>query len=51
MTPEELFVAFQQKQEEMRDKILGNNATITTSGFIDTTEGAVVASTKGFRVG
>ena len=50
MTAEELFVAFKQKQEEMRDTILGSNATISRSGFIDTTKGAVVTSAKALEL-
>ena len=41
MSPEEHFVAFEKNQEEMRYKILGSDATINRSGFIDTTKWAV----------
>ena len=50
LSPEEPLVAFKQKQEEMRDTILGSNATITRSGFIYTTKGAVVTSTKALEL-
>ena len=43
-------MALKQKQEEMRDTILGCNATIARSGFIDTTKGAVVTSTKALEL-
>ena len=50
MTAEELFVAFEEKQEEMQDTVLGSDSRITRSGFIDTTKGAVVTSTKALEL-
>ena len=50
MSSEELFVGFKQKQEEMRYTILRSDATMSRSGFIDTTNGAFVTSKNALKL-
>ena len=50
MSVEELHAAFQEKQKVLRNAILGGDATITRSGFIDTLHWAVVTESKALEL-
>ena len=50
MSVEELQAAFQEKRKVLRDSIRGADATTTRSGFIDTSHGAVVTSSKALEL-
>ena len=50
MSPEDLYDAFKKRQEEMRGEVLGSDANIGRSGFIDTFKGSVVTSSKALEL-
>lgn len=46
MPLENSYDAFQKRKEEMRNEVLGSDAAIARSGFIDTSRGSAIASAK-----
>lgn len=50
MSLKELHAAFQAKRNSLRNATLGDDTTISRSGFIDTSSGAVVTSAKALEL-
>ena len=50
MSVEELCFAFEEKQKALRSSVLGSEATLTRSGFIDTSKGFVVTSSRALEL-
>ena len=50
MSIDELYSGFQKKQKSLRNAVLGSDATITRSGFIDTSKGSVVNSARALEL-